>query len=128
MDQVNKISSFRELRIWQKSLEIVTKVYQLTSAFHSAERSGITGQMNRAAVSVVANIAEGWGRGSSKSFLMFLRISRGSLTELETLFCVAEKINLISKNIYDQFSSDISQLGRMLSVLIKKIKASPKQI
>ena len=77
------VNSYKELIIWQKSMVLVSKVYSLTKKFPNDEKYGLVSQLNRASVSIPANIAEGWGRESRKNFVQFLRISRGSLFELE---------------------------------------------
>jgi len=78
------VNSYKELIVWQKSIAMVTQIYTLTRSFPAEEKFGLASQLNRAAVSIPSNIAEGWGRESAKNYLQFLRISRGSLMETET--------------------------------------------
>jgi four helix bundle protein len=73
-----KIESYKDLIVWQKGIELVNEIYVLTKMFPKEEMFGLTNQMRRAAVSIPANIAEGWGRNSTKSYIQFVRISRGS--------------------------------------------------
>lgn len=117
---MERISSYKELIVWQKSVELVSKVYEITRLFPEEEKYGLTSQIRRSAVSIPSNIAEGYGRGSSKTYLQFLSIARGSLFELETQFRIARKLNFISVN--DDIEIIISEISRMLNALINKIK------
>lgn len=83
------IASYRHLDIWKKPMDLVTEVYTLSSIYPKAEIFSLTGQMRRAAVSIPSNIAEGWGRKLTKEFMQFLRISRGSLLEIDTQLIIA---------------------------------------
>jgi four helix bundle protein len=89
------ISSYKELLVWQKAIVLVSKVYAVTKRFPSDEKFGLVSQINRAVVSIPANIAEGWGRQSRKNYIQFIRISRGSLFELETLIIIAKNEHFI---------------------------------
>ncbi len=115
-----KISSFRDLIIWQKGLEIAKEVYKITKTFPKEEIFGLTSQMNRSAVSISSNIAEGRGRGTRKDFINFLHIAQGSLFELETQILLAESLYKIdSKNVLRL----ITEEQKMLSGMITKLKA-----
>jgi four helix bundle protein len=81
-----KIESFQDLVVWQKSMDLVTECYQLVQRLPQSEQYGLASQMRRAAVSIPANIAEGFGRWHSKEFIHFLLVANGSLKELETIF------------------------------------------
>lgn len=78
------INSFKDLIVWQKSMDLVESIYRITEKLPSKEQFGLISQMRRAAVSIPSNIAEGYGRQSKGSYTQFLSISRGSLLELET--------------------------------------------
>ena len=78
----------RDLVAWQLSMDLVEQIYLLTASFPSCEKFGLVSQMRRAAVSVPSNVAEGAARNSSKQFLQFLFIARGSLSELQTQICL----------------------------------------
>ena len=86
----SKIAGYQELLVWQRSMDLVAKVYRLTATLPAAEQWGLIAQMRRAAVSVPSNIAEGYGRQSTGEYRHHLSIGRGSLLELETqiLLCV----------------------------------------
>ena len=102
-------------------MELVTEIYRLTKTFPSDERFGLTTQLNRAVVSVPANIAEGWGRETSKNYLQFLRTSRGSLMEVETLIIIAKNLQYINESAFSITSTKIDEVGRILQGLIKSI-------
>lgn len=92
-----KIESYKDLIVWQKGIELVNELYAITKKFPKEEIFGLTNQIRRAAVSVAANIAEGWGRNSTKNYIQFLRISRGSLYEIETMLVIANNQNYINE-------------------------------
>ena len=98
-----QIRSFRDLRVWQAGIELVKNVYDLTSSFPRNEVYGLARQMQRAAVSVPSNIAEGHARESTKEYLQHISIAQASLAELETQVEIAKQLNYISE-------ADASQL------------------
>ena len=91
-----KVHNFKELQVWQKSMELAEFVHQLTSSFPKEEKYGLTSQIQRCAVSVPSNISEGSGRVSIKEFQHFISIAMGSLFELETQVLLASRFNYIS--------------------------------
>jgi len=93
------MKSYKELLVWQKSMVLVKEIYQLTASFPDVEKFGLTSQMRNAAISIPSNIAEGWGRQSRKSYIQFLRISRGSLFELETQVIIAKTLEYYNNNL-----------------------------
>jgi len=122
---VSKIQSYKDLLIWQKGIEITEKVYLLTKSFPSEEIYSLTNQIKRATVSIPSNIAEGFGRNSTKSYVNFLKISRGSLYELETQLIIAEKQNFISDlDLLQSINELISEEGKMINSYINKIELS----
>jgi four helix bundle protein len=92
---------FKELKIWQRSIELVTEIYKVTATFPDKERFGLINQINRAAVSIPSNIAEGAGRNSTKEFMHFLSISHASSYETETQLIIAHNLNYLLKNELD---------------------------
>jgi four helix bundle protein len=122
----NKISSYKDLIVWQKSIDLVTDVYLLTKAFPTEEKFGIVNQLNRSVVSIPSNIAEGWGRESSKNYLQFLRISRGSLMEVETLLLISKNLEYINEVKFKTISDKIEETGKILQGLIKSIQQKIK--
>jgi four helix bundle protein len=106
-----------DLRVWQDAIGLVTQLYAATANFPETERYGLVSQIRRAAVSVPANIAEGAARGSRKEFARFLRMSRGSLAELDTHLRVAADLTFLSDE--QRFLDKIERLQASLTALIK---------
>ena len=101
-------------------MKLVTMVYELSKKFPDDEKFGLTSQMRRCSVSVPSNIAEGWGRLSRKNYIQFLRISRGSLFELETQVLITKELNYINDSVI--IESLIIEISKMLNSLIKKLE------
>ena len=112
----------KDLRVWQQSIEMVTSIYRMTKAFPKDEIFGLVSQMRRAAVSVPSNIAEGYARGTDKEKLHFLRISSGSISEIETQLILSLNLEYISQETYDKLSNQITSLWMQLNALITSIK------
>jgi four helix bundle protein len=115
-------SSFRELVVWQRAVELCKEIYRLTAAFPATEQFGLSSQLRRASVSVASNIAEGWGRASRGEYVQFLGHARGSLCELQTQLVVARALDFgpaESHQVADGISADVS---RLLIALIKKMR------
>lgn len=115
------IESYKDLRVWQKAMDLAEAAYRVTEPFPAREAYGMTSQMRRAAVSIAANIAEGYGRGSSGAYLMFLRTARGSLLELETHVAIACRVGLLSDETSQSLTKEADSIGKMLSALIRSI-------
>jgi len=120
------IGTYRELLVWQKSIVLVTECYKLTARFPDHERFGLTSQLRRAAVSIPANIAEGHGRGSTKSFVHFLWIANGSRTELETHVLIAEQLGFATRSETVRIFELSSEIGRMLTGLRRSLRKTSK--
>lgn len=118
------IESYRDLKVWNLGMDIAVDIYRLTERYPRVEQFGLVSQTRRAATSVPANIAEGYGRNSSASYAHFLAIARGSLKELETHVLLAERIGMASPDISGSILARTDELGRMLNALIAKIVAS----
>jgi four helix bundle protein len=116
------MSNFRKLLIWQKSMVLVTKIYTVTNNFPKEEVFGLTSQIKRSAISIPSNIAEGRGRESSKEFLRFLKISIGSLFELQTQLEIAKNIIYLDEENFNNLYEDTRELERMIVSLTNKIK------
>jgi len=91
--------SFRNLAVWQRSIELTLAVYQLTSHFSDSERFGLTNQLRRASVSVASNIAEGYGRATRGEYVQFLGHARGSNSEVETQIVISKALGFGSKEL-----------------------------
>jgi four helix bundle protein len=97
-------------------------VYKLTAHFPETERFGLTSQFRRAAASIPANIAEGWGRGSTKEYVQFLLIARGSLMELETHAIIARELTFLSQDQLTAIQNEVLEIGKMLNSLIQALR------
>ena len=111
---MGKIKSYKDLLIWQKGIEITEKVYLITNNFPQNELFSLTNQIRRASVSISSNIAEGFGRNSTKSYMNFLKISRGSLYELETQLIIADRLNYIFDNLQDLQAYESSGIKKFI--------------
>jgi four helix bundle protein len=111
--------TFRDLRCWQKALELALSTYHFTKNFPKEEMFGLTSQMRRAAVSVVSNIAEGKGRSSEKELLRFLANARGSLFEVEAQVELAERLCYLSQDQAHTLLTEASEAGKLLNGLIR---------
>jgi four helix bundle protein len=116
------MNNYKELDVWKKSIDIVEQVYSLTKNFPSDERFVLVSQIQRSAISIPSNIAEGWGRGSTSEYLYFLRIAKGSLLELETQSSIAERLKYITTEQAKDLYLRIDIIGKMLNNLIKSLK------
>ncbi len=116
------IKSYGDLEVWQRGVALAEEVYRLTRAFPPTERYGLAAQMQRAAVSVPSNIAEGWGRGSRADFLRFLAIARGSLYELTTQVIIAQRVGYVEGEAATALLGQLESLSRMLLAYIRSLK------
>jgi four helix bundle protein len=112
------VRHFSDLIAWQKAMDLVTEIYRRTQVFPGHENYGLTGQMRRAAVSIPSNIAEGQGRGSTKEFIHFLRIAKGSLQELQTQVLIAQRLCYFGSEDVDFLMDLSSEIARILNGLI----------
>jgi four helix bundle protein len=115
------IRSYRELEVWQKAMNLVVDCYKLASQFPKTEVYGLGSQLQRAVVSVPANIAEGQGRSHTKEFLNHLSIAYGSLMEVETHVQIASRLHYIDDSAVDALLEKTGELGRMLNGLIQSL-------
>ncbi len=117
-----EIKTYKDLLIWQKGILLAEHAYVLTKDFPKDEIYSLTNQIKRSAVSISSNIAEGYGRNSTKSYVNFLKIARGSLYELETQLILADKFNFISdKALLKEVFLEIEEESKMLNSFIKKV-------
>lgn len=120
------MQNYHDLIVWKKAFEFVKLVYRLTTHFPKDEMFGLTSQLRRAAVSVLANIVEGRGKPTMKDFVKFLYISKGSLNECQCYFELAESLNYINKEQFDFIENKRGEVGYLLYKLIDSlIKQKP---
>jgi four helix bundle protein len=118
----NEIKSYKDLLIWQKGIELCKLIYTIVPTFPDDEKFGLCLQMKRAVISIPSNIAEGYGRNYSKSYIHFLSIARGSLAELETQLIIAKELKFIDNISFEQTSEMIVGESKMLNSFIKSVK------
>ena len=114
--------SFRDLKVWQKSMELTVAVYRLTHAFPREETFGLTSQLRRSAVSIASNIAEGHGRMNPREFKRFLLIARGSNSELQTQLEVAALLKFANSPLSDNAKSLSNEVENMLFALLGRMR------
>ena len=119
---MSDINDFKDLRIWQKGMDIAEKCYFLTQVLPKEELYGMVQQIRRAAVSIPANIAEGYGRRSTPEYIRFLNIAQGSLNELETHIILSQRVGLCNQSDIDSIISLLREESRMIIALIKKLE------
>lgn len=115
-----KIGSYKDLIVWQKSVDLVERVYLLTEKFPKSEVYGLSNQMRRSAVSIPSNISEGQQRNNIKEYIQFLAIANGSVAELETQIVIAKR--LYPKLDFSYTKDLVIEVQKMLNVLIRNLK------
>ncbi len=118
-----KIHNFKELVVWQKAMDLAVFAYQLTGYFPKEEKYGLISQIQRCAVSVPSNVAEGSGRVSKKEFQHFISIAMGSCFELETQLILAFRFNYINEQQINDFSNSVSPVQKMLFGLYNSLNS-----
>ncbi|MCD6013242.1 MAG: four helix bundle protein [Flavipsychrobacter sp.] len=108
------MNNFRELIVWQKSIDLVVRIYEVTKKFPESEKFNLVSQMQRCGTSIPSNIAEGAGRNSAAYFKQFLTVAIGSAYELETQLVISKKLNYVNEEIYNQLVRDITEVQRMI--------------
>jgi len=116
------VNSYRDLLVWQAAMEMAATCYELTKDFPKAEVYGMTSQIRRASTSVAANIAEGYGRENTGSYVQFLRVAQGSLKELETLVILSQKVGLMAEYAASRLLAQADEVGKMLRSLIRRLQ------
>ena len=117
-----KIDSYQDLEVWQFAMDLVVQCYKATRHFPKEESYGLTSQIRRSAASIPANIAEGYGRDQSGSFIQFLKIAQGSARELETHLLIAERIGFMSPDVDGNPRPLCDRTCKMLRAYIRSIE------
>ncbi|HEX2225965.1 MAG TPA: four helix bundle protein [Candidatus Binatia bacterium] len=115
------ISSYKDLIVWQRGMDLVETIYLATVKLPSSEQFGLVAQMRRAAVSVPSNIAEGYGRQATGEYRHHLSIARGSLLELETQVLLCKRLRYFQPEESDSLGKEIEEISRMLATLVSKL-------
>jgi four helix bundle protein len=113
---------FKELKVWQKAIDLVTETYLITKSFPKEEIYGITSQIRRSSISIPSNIAEGCGRKTDKDFSNFLGISLGSAFEFETQLIICKNLEFINNDDFAKLESEIQHIQNMIIKLIKSLE------
>jgi four helix bundle protein len=120
---VQMVRSYQQLKVWQLGMDLVVDVYRTTTGLPKSEQFGFASQMQRAAVSVPSNIAEGHARDSTKEFLHHISIALGSLAELEAHLLLAQRLSYITADTLQPLLVRTAELGRMCRGLQKSLKS-----
>jgi four helix bundle protein len=115
------VSSYKDLVVWQRSIELSLSIYRLTATFPVEERFGITSQLRRASVSIPSNIAEGYGRGTRKEYKQFLSIARGSTLEVQTQLIIADTPGYCNLDTLRRAEPLSQEVSKMLYSLIRML-------
>jgi four helix bundle protein len=115
--------NYSDLQVWQKSMDLVVEIYQVSGRFPVDERFGLAFQLQKAAVSVPSNIAEGHGRKATRAFINHLSIACGSLMEAETQIQIAERLGYVKRSVAASILDKTGEIGRMLNGLQKSLTA-----
>jgi|KBSSwiStaDraftv2_1062776.scaffolds.fasta_scaffold751091_1 four helix bundle protein len=114
--------SYRDLEVWQRSMRLAKRIYQVTQKFPRDERFGLTNQLRRAAVSVPSNLAEGHARFGSGEFSRFISITMGSVAELETQILLSRELGYVDAAVAEDVLGELDGIGKMLRGLAKSIQ------
>ena len=123
-----KIQSYEDLEVWQLGMTLAEDCYKLTATFPREETYGLTAQIRRAAVSIPANIAEGYGRNQTGNFLHFLRIAQGSVRELETHLLLTSRLKVAGAEKVTPCRGTAIRVSKMLRALIRSIEDGPSPL
>ena len=123
MSAERKVSSYQRLNVWQRAIDLAERIYRLTASFPKHELYGLVSQMQRAAVSIPSNIAEGHARDSTKEYLRHLSIAFGSLAELETQLHLAARLNYCNAQQVKEVFDIAAEVGRMMRGLQRALRA-----
>ncbi len=115
-------TSFKDLVVWQKDVELSLTIYKLTSKFPSSEQFGLTDQLRRASVSIASNIAEGYGKATKGENLQALGHARGSNCEVQTQLFIADRLGFGAAAERREAASLCDEIGRMLVVMMRRLR------
>ena len=119
------LKNYKDLKVWQKAYQLCVKIYKITKRFPKEEIYGLTSQLRRASISVPSNIAEGYGRQTTKEYIQALYIAYGSNCELETQILLSGDLGYVETEDLEEIQKDLGDVERMLKGLIKSLKNKP---
>ena len=114
--------NYRELKIWQRSMDFVVKIYEVSANFPKEEKYGLTAQLRGCVISVPSNISEGAGRGTNKQFKRFLEFSMGSINGVQTQVELAYRVAYLLKEVYDSLIDEALQIYKMILAFYNSLK------
>ncbi len=114
---------YKELNVWKESMKLVGEIYRLTNNFPANEKFGLTSQMQRCAVSIPSNIAEGWSRNYDKVFIQFLNTAQGSAAELESQLIIAAELKYTTEDLVAELLKIVIIIKKMIRSLIQSIQS-----
>lgn len=117
------MNKFKELKVWQRAVDLATLLYENTKYFPEEEKFGLISQIRRSSISISSNIAEGAGRNSIKEFLHFLGVANGSCYELENQLIISNRLDYISNEEFEKMEAIIFEIQKMIFSLKKSLKA-----
>lgn len=120
------INSYKDLIVWQKAIDLTVEIYKLSSLFPKEEIYALTSQIRRASCSIALNIAEGFGRNTTKSYVSFLYIAEGSLREVESAVILSTRLGFVIQTDCEKVNGLIEEEMKMFNVLIKKLEEKIK--
>ena len=123
MGRDHAVRSYKDLEVWQRSMQLAEDCYRATADFPREEMYGMTAQIRRAANSIPANIAEGYGRDQTGAFVQFLRIAQGSARELETHLILAARVRLLREDVRDMLLDECERISKMLRSMIRALQS-----
>ena len=112
------MGTFKDLKAWQRSMDLAVAIYEVTASFPNEERFALVDQMRRSAISVISNIAEGYGRGTDKDLTHFLYMARGSANELSAQIELSKRLRYVSDDVFAKLNAQYIEVSKMLSSLI----------
>jgi four helix bundle protein len=121
-----KVKSYKELDVWKKGIELVDRIYEITADFPQSQLYGLTSQMQRAAISIPSNIAEGFARSHTAEYKQFLRVALSSCAELDTQLVIARRRNYVTEAEYLELQKNLDHESRMIMNLIKSLRKNVK--
>lgn len=116
------MNNFRDLDVWEKSVNLATIVYEVTESYPKSEKYGLCSQLRRCAVSISSNIAEGAGRRTKKDFSRFLDIATGSCYELETQLTISQNVDYLDDKSYQSITDKLVEIQKMIYALRQSLK------
>lgn len=120
------MSGYKDLKVWQESVELVLMIYQITEKFPDSEKFGLTNQMRRASVSIPSNIAEGYGRTTGRDIRKFIGNARGSCYELDTQSLLAYKLGLLGEEEFGSLNKKVELIAKMINGLYRHLSKQLK--